>query len=141
MKVILDTNVLLSAMISPYGAPDVIYRAWKAGHFDLVTAKVQLDEIRRASRYPKLKALIQPAKIGTMLNNLQRTLVLDSLDINRFSSQVSDPNDAFLLALASASSADYLITGDHRAGLIKLKHVGRTRIVTPTVFCSETFLK
>ncbi|MDD0937068.1 PIN domain nuclease, partial [Xylella fastidiosa subsp. multiplex] len=29
MRVILDTNVLLSALLSPHGLPDTIYRAWQ----------------------------------------------------------------------------------------------------------------
>lgn len=42
---------------------------------------MQLDEIRRTSRYPKLQAILQPAKVGTMINNLQRAVVLERLDI------------------------------------------------------------
>jgi len=52
MRVILDTNVLLDALISPLGPPDVIYRAWRAARFELVTSTAQLDELRRACRYP-----------------------------------------------------------------------------------------
>ena len=76
MRVVLDTNVLFSALISPHGSPDLIYRAWRAARFELVTSLIQLDEIRRASRYPKLKAVLQPAKVGAMVNNLQRATVL-----------------------------------------------------------------
>jgi len=57
MRVVLDTNILLSALISPHGSPDIIYRAWRAARFELVTSTTQLDELRRASRYPKLKAV------------------------------------------------------------------------------------
>lgn len=56
MRVVLDTNILFSALISPHGAPDAIYRAWRAARFEVVTSRMQLDEIRRASRYPKLQA-------------------------------------------------------------------------------------
>lgn len=45
MRVVLDTNILLSALISPHGAPDTIYRAWRAARFELVTSQAQLDEI------------------------------------------------------------------------------------------------
>ena len=74
MRVVLDTNVLLSALISPHGAPDIIYRAWRAAKFDIVTSTMQLDELRRASRYPKFKAILQPSRVGTMINNLQHTV-------------------------------------------------------------------
>jgi len=79
MRVILDTNVLLGSLISPYGAPDTIYRAWRAGRFELVTSQAQLEELRRASRYPKIKAILPAHRIGTMVNNLHRALVLDAL--------------------------------------------------------------
>jgi predicted nucleic acid-binding protein len=95
---------------------------------------MQLDEIRRASRYPKFQAVLQPAKVGTMVNNLQRALVLDHLVIE---AETDDPDDAFLLAMALAGDADYLVTGDQRAGLLQRGHIQRTRIVTPTVFCAE----
>ncbi|MDX8038045.1 putative toxin-antitoxin system toxin component, PIN family [Pseudomonas aeruginosa] len=58
MRVVLDTNILFSALISPHGAPDAIYRAWRAARFEVVTSRMQLDEIRRASRYPKLQAIL-----------------------------------------------------------------------------------
>jgi putative PIN family toxin of toxin-antitoxin system len=74
MRVVLDTNILFSALISPHGAPDAIYRAWRASRFEVVTSRMQLDEIRRASRYPKLQAILQPAKVGAMINNLQRAV-------------------------------------------------------------------
>lgn len=64
MRVVLDTNILFSALISPHGAPDVIYRAWRSACFEVVTSRTQLDEIRRASRYPKPKAVLQPARSG-----------------------------------------------------------------------------
>ncbi len=93
-------------------------------------------QIRRASRYPKLQAVLQPAKVGVMVNNLQRAVVLDRLTIEV---ETDDSDDAFLLAMAmaTASDADYLVTGDRRAGLLQRGHVGRTRIVTPAVFCAE----
>lgn len=69
-----------------------------------------------------------------MVNNLQRALVLEHLDITI---ETDDPNDAFLLAMAAAADVDYLVTGDRRAGLLQLRHIERTRIVTPAVFCDE----
>ncbi|CAQ84432.1 PIN domain-containing protein [Photorhabdus asymbiotica] len=45
MKVVLDTNILFSALISPHGVPDVIYRAWRAARFEVVTSKLQVDKI------------------------------------------------------------------------------------------------
>ncbi len=134
MRVVLDTNVLLSALISPHGYPDTIYRAWRAARFEIVTSSTQLDELRRASRYPKFKSILQPHRVGAMVNNLQRALVLEQLPTDI---EADDPFDAFLLSMATVGEADYLGTGDHRAGLIQRGHIGRTRIVTPAVFCAD----
>jgi putative PIN family toxin of toxin-antitoxin system len=137
MRVILDTNVLLGALISPHGPPDAIYRAWRAGRFDLVTSTAQLDELRRASRYPKLKSILPAHRVGTMVNNLQRAIVLETLPPLPEDVETNDPNDAFLLAMALASEADYLVTGDRRAGLLQRGRIGRERIVSPAAFCAE----
>lgn len=137
MRVILDTNVLLGALISPHGPPDAIYRAWRAARFDLVTSVVQLDELRRVSRYPKLKSILPAHRVGTMVNNLQRAIVLEQLPSLQNGIEANDPSDAFLLAMALAGEADYLVTGDRRAGLLQRGTIGRTRIVTPAIFCAE----
>ena len=137
MRVILDTNVLLGALISPHGPPEALYRAWRAARFELVTSTVQLDELRRVSRYPKLKAILPAHRIGTLVNNLQRAIVLEQLPPLPDEIRVNDPNDAFLLAMALGSEADYLVTGDRRAGLLEQRSVGRTRIFTPAGFCNQ----
>ena len=134
MRVVLDTNILFSALISPHGAPDAIYRAWRAARFEVVTSQTQLDEIRRASHYPKFQAVLQPSKVGTMLNNLQRAIVLEKLTIT---TDADDPDDSFLLAMALQGDADYLVTGDRRAGLLQRGNIERTRIITPAAFCEE----
>lgn len=134
MRVVLDTNILFSALISPHGYPDAIYRAWRSARFEVVTSQMQLDEIRRASRYPKFQSVLQPARVGVMVNNLQRAIMLERLAIEI---ETDDPDDAFLLAMALAADADYLVTGDRRAGLLQRGHIERTRIVTPAVFCAE----
>jgi putative PIN family toxin of toxin-antitoxin system len=135
MRVVLDTNILFSALISPHGPPAAIYRAWRLARFQLVTSRRQLDEIRRASRYPKFQAILQPARVGVMVNNMQRAIVLETLP-DTF--EATDPNDAFLLAMAAVGEVDYLVTGDRRAGLLQRGNLDRTRIVTAAVFCAET---
>ena len=137
MSVILDTNVLLAALISPKGPPDKIYRAWRSAVFDLVTSSAQLDELRRVSRYPKLKHVLPAHRVGTMVNNIQRAIVLGDLSPLPQNLDLNDANDAYLIAMALAGEADYLVTGDRRAGLLQHSVVGRTRIDTPALFCTQ----
>jgi predicted nucleic acid-binding protein len=91
-------------------------------------------ELRPVSRYPKLKAILSPYLVGTVINNQQRAIVLGPL---MSALKAHDPEDAFLLSMASDGQADFLITGDRRAGLLQRGACGRTRIVTPAAFCAE----
>ena len=137
MRVVLDTNVLLSALLSPRGYPDTIYRAWRAARFEVVSSTAQLDELRRASRHPKFKAVLQPHHVGVMVHDLQRAVVLTRLPALSADMAADEPFDTFLIAMSIAGEADYLVTGDHRAGLLQRGSIGRTRIVTPAIFCTD----
>lgn len=127
MRVVLDTNILVSALISRVGATDRLYSAWKDGRFVLVTSHEQLEEFRRVTRYARVKPLIEPSAAGTLYNQLRTSeAVLDTLPtVNRS----PDPGDNFLLAMAEAGAADYLVTGDKRHVLALQRH-GNTHIVT-----------
>jgi putative PIN family toxin of toxin-antitoxin system len=133
VRVVLDTNVLLSALISPGSVPNLIYRAWEEDRFDLVTSEWQLGELRRATRYPKLRRYVKPHEAGTMVRGIRRgALVLERLPTVALA---SDPDDNPLLASALAGEADYLITGD--VDLLSLERKGRARIVQARVFLQE----
>ena len=133
MRVVLDSNILLSALLSPHGPPHRIYDAWRQRRFQLVTADVQIEELRRASRYAKFRDILKPHRVGLMLNNLQDAELLARLPDRH---TAADPNDAWLLALADVAQADYLVTGDKRSGLLARQRIGRTRMLTATSFCT-----
>ena len=132
MRVVLDSNILLSALISQHGPPHQIYQAWQEKRFTLITANVQLDELRRASRYPKFRDVLQPHRVGRLLNNLQGAIIVDRLPGGY---DAADPHDAWALALADTAHADYLVTGDKRSGLLSRRRIGSTRILTAAAFC------
>lgn len=134
MRAVLDTNVLLSALLSPGGAPHRAFAAWRAGRFELATCPRQLDEVRRASRYPRFRTALQPHRVGAVVNALRADALPDPPDRPR-AEVVHDPDDAWLLALAEASGADWLVTGDRRSGLLALRSVGRARIAGAAEFC------
>jgi hypothetical protein len=78
---ILDTNLLVSALISPSGVPDKLYRAWRDGRFTLVSSAQQLEEFKRVTRYPTVRKFIRPAGAGDkrdllFLANLRRTQIV-----------------------------------------------------------------
>jgi len=134
MRAVLDTNILCSALLTPGGLTDRLYRAWREGRFQLLTSEEQLEEFRRVARYPRLRPFIEPAAAGAMHNELRRLGVLvvklPVVDASR------DPGDNFLLAMAQAGEADVLVTAD-KHDLLSLKAFQRTRIITVRQFLGQ----
>jgi hypothetical protein len=131
MRVVLDTNILVSALLVQVGHPAAIYRGWQEGHFTLLTCVEQLDELRATLRKPALAARIKPYEAGRLVNELKELAeTIGSLPRVKRS---PDPTDDFLLALSEAGQADYLVTGD-KSGLLALTRHRATRIVSAREF-------
>jgi hypothetical protein len=131
MRVVLDTNILVSALLVQMGHPSTIYRAWHEGRFTLLTCVEQLDELRVALHKPTLAARIKPYKAGRLVNELKElSEIVGSLPRVERS---SDPTDDYLLALSEAGKADYLVTGD-KSGLLALTRHQATRILAARDF-------
>jgi putative PIN family toxin of toxin-antitoxin system len=131
MRVVLDTGILIAALITRDTPPDQIYQAWRKRRFELVTSAWQLDEFRRVSRYPKLRKYLQPIEAGNLINGLRhQALVLETLPNVDLS---EDPDDNPLLAMAIAGEVDYLISGD-KCDVLSLRKVGKARILTARRF-------
>ena len=127
MRVVLDTNLLISALISEQGAPARLIDAWDEQRFVLVSSKEQLDEFRTVTRRARLAPFIERSDAGRFVNQIRaEALILDKLPhIDRS----ADPADNFLLSMAEAGEADYLVSGDRR-GVLAIAQHGRTQIVT-----------
>jgi len=133
MRVVLDTNILVSALISPVGYPAAIYDAWEDGKFTLLTCAEHLDELRATLRKPRVAELIKPHKAGRLVNQIKK-LAEEIGSLPRVK-RSADPNDDFLLALSEAGKADYLVTGD-KSGLLSLDRHKATQIVSATSFAA-----
>ena len=131
MRVVLDTGILIAALITTDTPPALIYQAWRKKQFDLVTSEWQLDEFRRVSRYPKLRRFLNPVEAGNLISGLRhRATILETLPTIELS---SDPDDNPVLAMAEASQAQYLVTGDKK-DLLAIGTIGSTHIVSARQF-------
>lgn len=109
MRVVLDTNILISALMVQEGNPAAIYRAWQEGKFTLLVCAELLDELRATLRKPALAERIKPYKAGELVNELaELAITIDKLPRVKHS---RDSTDDFLLALSEAGKAEYLVTG------------------------------
>ena len=127
MRVVLDTNVLISALLVRESKPAQLLADWRRARFELLTCEMQLAEIREVTRRPALRTLIRPALAGELVNQLRSMARwIDALPpIDRS----PDPFDNFLLSMAQGGQADILVSGDKR-GVLALKSHGTCRILT-----------
>ena len=127
MRVVLDTNVLVSSLLLEPSMPAQLVAHWRRGRFFLLTAELQLDEFKRVTRYPKIRPNIKPVVAGRLVNDVRELAIfveaLPSVDAS------PDPFDNYLLAIASVGEADYLVTGD-KPDLLALRHHDGTKIVS-----------
>lgn len=137
MRVVLDTNVLVSALLVESSLPAQFITHWRKGRFTLLTAAPQLEELMRVTRYPRIRARLKPALAGRLINNLRKVAILvetlPPVDVS------PDPYDNYLLSIASGGAADYLVTGD-KTDLLVLGHYAGTKIVSVREFVTLTRL-
>jgi predicted nucleic acid-binding protein len=50
VRLVVDTNILISALLSDTSLPSHLITLWRAGLFDLMTSAEQLDEVTRVTR-------------------------------------------------------------------------------------------
>lgn len=128
LRIVLDTNVLVSALAYPGSIPGRILNAWREGEVDLVLSRFILDEmVRVLPRLPRIK--LTPAEIRDLADSF-----LFLAEIVEPSSELEvalrDSADQLVLGTLRAAQADYLVTGDK--DLLALGE--RYPIVTPAIF-------
>jgi predicted nucleic acid-binding protein len=71
MRVILDTNVLLSALTRRDSVPGRVVEAWFDDRFVLLTHELQLEELRTVTQQQQIRVLIRPSEAGRLVNQLR----------------------------------------------------------------------
>lgn len=133
LRVVLDTNVLLSGIAYPASVPGKILAAWRHGSIEVFLSAYILDELRRVLPRLAHRRGLNAAEIDDLVDALSIDAeVIDPLPGN--ASDLRDAKDqpllATLLAAIKTSGGDYLVTGDK--DLLVLAE--RYPIVTPTKF-------
>lgn len=135
MRVVIDTNVLISALLYERSLPYQLLAFWRQGQFSLLTSTEQLEELRRVTRYPKIRVRLNAALAGRLINEVKSVAtVLEALPEV---SACRDPWDNYLLAMIEAGNANMLITGD-KADLLVLGKYAGAKIVTVREFLELT---
>lgn len=111
MRAVLDPNVIISATLSPGGPPGRLFRCWLEGAYELVVSPLLPDELERALGYSKLRDRVTTDETKELLEVLARAgVVVRDPDLPP-EVRSPDPDDDYLIALASVSRS-VLVSGD-----------------------------
>ena len=103
MRVVLDTNILLSALIRRDSPPGAVLDAWFEDRFTLLTHAFQLDELRDVSRRPHIRMLFSRSQMGRLVNDIRAVAeLIERLPPVRRS---DDAADDFLLPCAKRATS------------------------------------
>ncbi len=131
LKVVLDTNVFISAMLHPNGLCGQIIRVWEHRAFLVLYNFELLEEIKLVCAYPHLKKRLKRNRIGALVNQLHS----DGLYVkgNQNSRDSKDPKDNFLIAITEQGQANALVSSDN-IGILELGVLGEAVILKPAEF-------
>jgi uncharacterized protein len=114
MKLILDTNTVLSAVFKPENKQAELIALWRQGGFDWVTCTEQLQEISDVlSRFKIIQRIVGgSATAQAIVAQMYASCVMQPLT-PPFPSVCREAKDDYLLAMLQHAKANFLITGDN----------------------------
>ena len=138
-RVVLDTNLFVSAFISPTGTPTQLITLWEQHSISLLTSAELIAEVDHVLHRSSIQERYQLPEEGIerLLTRLHLTaewvIPLTSLPLHS-----RDPKDDTLLAYALGGNADYLITGDQDLLVLDSNPaLGKLRIITAAEFLQQ----
>ena len=116
MRVVLDTNILIGALIIKGTPPDSLYQAWLRGEIELVTSTAQIRELADVLARKRLQRFLDADEAAAIVENIgTRAVILNELPSVSHS---PDPMDNQILATAIAGGVDLIVSGDKKHMLV-----------------------
>ena len=140
MIVVLDTNVIISSLLSAKGPPAEIMRRWEAGEFDVATSSALISELERVLTYPRVRKYLKYSgeEIDTFLKNLKATAIVIEPQIT-LDVIADDPDDNRVLECAVTGDATYIVSGNTH--LVGLKTYEQIVVLNPVGFLAALRLE
>lgn len=131
-RAVVDTNILIRALIKPQGTVGPVIRRLVAGDYALVYSLPLLDELLSKLALPRLREKYQIDDHA--IEGMMALLALrgERVHPTRTVQVCRDPEDNMLIETALAGNAEHIVTGDE--DLLVLKKFETVRIVTPRAF-------
>jgi putative PIN family toxin of toxin-antitoxin system len=110
VRVVLDVNVLVAALLAQKSAPARLILRWIAGDFEVMISDKVISELTRALSYPNMRSRVTSAEASAFVDFLEAN-AWRAIDPGRPPRRSRDPGDDYLVALAAVTSA-VLVSGD-----------------------------
>ena len=133
LRIVVDTNILVSAALKRRGNPDALLRRWIDGDFLIVTSPAAIAELSDVLNRPRIreKYRLTDQDIRDLVRQFSRQAILvPGTSISGI--VVADPRDDMFVSCAAEGRARYIISGDNH--LLALRCYERIRIRTVSRF-------
>ena len=132
-RVVLDTNVVVSALLFERGRLSWLRPAWMAGDFRPLVSRATAAELLRVLSHTKFH--LADEEIEAVLGDyLPFAEPVEVKEATAALPRLPDPDDRIFLELAETGTAFFLVTGDY--DLLAAPHPGDYRIISPTEFAA-----
>jgi putative PIN family toxin of toxin-antitoxin system len=129
-RAVLDTNVLVSALISPGGPSAALLLELRAGALELVVSPTLLTELGEVLARPKFRPYATEDEAAAYVELIRHETTIYEDPPPAGEPLSADPDDEHLLDLARAAAVDVLVSGDSH--LLDLR--GVVPVMTPAEF-------
>lgn len=132
LRVVLDTNILVSAAINKFGASSRLFDRFQKQELVLVTSEFQLRELTRVLHYKRIKKKyrLTETAIKKIVGVIRRLSVIVTAET--IPEAAADQDDNQILAAAIEGKTDTIVSGDEH--LLELKNYRRIKIMTAKQF-------
>ncbi|GAB6273794.1 MAG: putative toxin-antitoxin system toxin component, PIN family [Peptococcaceae bacterium] len=133
MRIVIDTNVVVSRFLSPKGTPAQIFEKWRVEAFELLVSEPVLSEYQKVLSYKHVRAChkMTNGEIAEIIRDFRKFAILvnsgEKLEVIK-----EDPDDNKFLEVAEAGGAEYIVSGDEH--LLKLREYRSIQILSPAAF-------
>ena len=111
-RAVLDTNVLVAALISPGGGSARLLLELRSGAFELIVSPLLLAELHEVLRRDKFRRYVSEAEADAYVELIRSEAVVRADPVPSPEALSTDPDDEYLIDLARDAGADALVTGD-----------------------------
>jgi putative PIN family toxin of toxin-antitoxin system len=133
-RAVLDTNVVVSSVISKKGAPFHLLQAWTDLRFTFITSESIIEEVQRVLSKPNVKDVFRltDEQISQLAETMRQNAVVVPGKADVRGAIPEDPSDEMFLAAALDGKAGFIISGDKH--LLDLKTFRGIEIQTARKF-------